>query len=117
MSKLEAQSISFKLELQNHICAENVQKFSRKSLTSMLEKLENDHVYLEFKVMSLKREIEHLKTTYNVLFDSVKPMRAQFQHLKGKNVDTKFVKPSILGKPPSHLLKTRFLLRLMNNMY
>ncbi|GJR34090.1 hypothetical protein Tco_1209774 [Tanacetum coccineum] len=85
-----------------------------------IEVLETINIELEHSVAKLlteneklHKENEHLKQTYKDLYDSIKKTRAQIQEkvfanvalknelrkLKGNSVDTKFAKPSILGKP------------------
>ncbi|GKE79088.1 hypothetical protein Tco_1545208, partial [Tanacetum coccineum] len=103
------------------------------TLNSSSQKLDDENVSLEFQVMSLEKENEHLKAIYQNLFDSIKQTHAQtkiktdslqeklndmiyenaklreqlhtksFEQnntVKGTSVNTKFAKPSILGKPP-----------------
>ncbi|GJY55461.1 hypothetical protein Tco_0454576 [Tanacetum coccineum] len=103
------------------------------TLNSLSQKLNDENVSLEFQVMSLEKENEHLKAIYQNLFDSIKQTHAQtkiktdslqeklndmiyenaklreqlhtksFEQnntVKGTSVNTKFAKPSILGKPP-----------------
>ncbi|GKG11618.1 hypothetical protein Tco_0343018, partial [Tanacetum coccineum] len=41
------------------------------------QKLENENVELEFQVQNYEKEIAHLKTTYQNLFDSISVTRAQ----------------------------------------
>ncbi|GJZ10371.1 hypothetical protein Tco_0545130 [Tanacetum coccineum] len=89
-----------------------------------IEVLETIHIELEHSVAKLlaeneklHKENEHLKQTYKDLYDSIKKIRDQtkdhndsliaqintlkneLRKLKGNSVDTKFAKPSILGKP------------------
>ncbi|GKC58137.1 retrovirus-related pol polyprotein from transposon TNT 1-94 [Tanacetum coccineum] len=47
------------------------------TLDPLSQKLENENVELEFQVMNYVREIEHLKTTYKNLFDSISVTRTQ----------------------------------------
>ncbi|GJT76520.1 hypothetical protein Tco_1538575 [Tanacetum coccineum] len=70
----------------------------------------------------LHKENEHLKQTYKDLFDSIKRTRIQkrgfaiaalkneLRKLQGYNIDTKFTKPSILGKPVGQPLKNQSLI-------
>ncbi|GKD44639.1 hypothetical protein Tco_1269284 [Tanacetum coccineum] len=48
-----------------------------KSFDSVSHKLKDDNVSLEFQVLSLEKEIEHLKLVYQNIFDSIKQTRAQ----------------------------------------
>ncbi|GJS09020.1 hypothetical protein Tco_0365816 [Tanacetum coccineum] len=83
-TQLEKHSISIELELQHkperlqmlNVLNENS---SDLSLTSRLEKLENENVSLEFKVRNLGRENEDLKLKYKDLFDSFKQKREEIQ--------------------------------------
>ncbi|GKD73380.1 hypothetical protein Tco_1331662, partial [Tanacetum coccineum] len=80
----------------------------------------------------LHKEKEHLKQTYKDLFDSIKRTRVQTKHqndsiqkkgfaitalknelrkLTGNSVNTKFAKPSILGKPVGQPLKNQSVVR------
>ncbi|GJU19236.1 retrovirus-related pol polyprotein from transposon TNT 1-94 [Tanacetum coccineum] len=47
------------------------------TLDPLSQKLENENVELEFQVVNYVREIEHLKTTYKNLFDSISVTRTQ----------------------------------------
>ncbi|GKE14532.1 retrovirus-related pol polyprotein from transposon TNT 1-94, partial [Tanacetum coccineum] len=47
------------------------------TLDPLSQKLENENVELEFQVLNYVREIEHLKTIYKHLFDSIFVTRAQ----------------------------------------
>ncbi|GKE96103.1 hypothetical protein Tco_1580958, partial [Tanacetum coccineum] len=47
------------------------------TLHPVSQKLENKNMELEFQVMNYEREIEHLKTTYKNLFDSISMTRTQ----------------------------------------
>nr|GEU61248.1 hypothetical protein [Tanacetum cinerariifolium] len=77
------------------------------TLNPLSQKLENENVELEFQVLNYAKENAHLKITYKNLFDSIY-LRAQlFDKVSdqkdtscGKSANTKFVKQSILGKPP-----------------
>ncbi|GJX41588.1 retrovirus-related pol polyprotein from transposon TNT 1-94 [Tanacetum coccineum] len=98
------------------------------------QKLENENIELEYKVLNYAKENDHLKTTYKNLFDSISVTRTQTKSIidslqnklhemiyknakliaqlfdkvseqkdtsHGTSANTKFVKQSILGKPPS----------------
>nr|GEW16320.1 retrovirus-related Pol polyprotein from transposon TNT 1-94 [Tanacetum cinerariifolium] len=54
----------------NTQCASNI-------LDPLSHKLNDENVFLEFQVMSLEKENEHLKSIYQNLFDSVKQTQAQ----------------------------------------
>ncbi|GJR09171.1 hypothetical protein Tco_0791823 [Tanacetum coccineum] len=47
------------------------------TLDPLSQKLENENMELEFQVLNYVREIEHLKTTYKNMFDSISVTRAQ----------------------------------------
>ncbi|GJR17315.1 retrovirus-related pol polyprotein from transposon TNT 1-94 [Tanacetum coccineum] len=64
------------------------------TLDSLSQKHYDENVSLEFQVMFLQKENEHLKAIYQNLFDSIKDT------VKGTSANTKFVKPSNLRKPP-----------------
>ncbi|GJZ00449.1 hypothetical protein Tco_0517878 [Tanacetum coccineum] len=80
-----------------------------------IDVLETINIELESSVAKLlaeneklNKEDKHLKQTYKELYDSIKKTRVQYKDttlknelrkLKGNSVDTKFAKPSILGKP------------------
>ena len=113
LAKLEAQSISFQLKLQE----KNEKTFSENSLTSVLkgkekifeencddtkikfdlDELDTKNIELEHAVASLQKENEHLKQTYKNLFDSIK--RSRVQNQISNNSDSQ------IGK--SHLLKKK----------
>lgn len=93
LAKLEAQSISFQLKLQE----KNEKMSSENSLTSVLkekekifeencdntnikfdfDELDTKNLELEHAVASLQKENEHLKQTYKNLFDLIKRSRVQ----------------------------------------
>ncbi|GKB14029.1 hypothetical protein Tco_0847952 [Tanacetum coccineum] len=54
----------------NTLCESN-------TLDHLSQKLDDENVSLEFQVMSLEKENEHLKAIYENLFDSIKQTRAQ----------------------------------------
>ncbi|GJY09402.1 hypothetical protein Tco_0377587 [Tanacetum coccineum] len=62
------------------------------TLDPLSQKLENENVELEFRVLNYEKENAHLKTTYKNLFDSIKVTRAQtktiIDSLKDKLHDT-----------------------------
>ncbi|GJU83949.1 retrovirus-related pol polyprotein from transposon TNT 1-94 [Tanacetum coccineum] len=117
--------------------------YASDTLDSLSYKLD-ENVSLEFQVLSLEKENEHLKLIYQRLFDSIKQtqaqtklktdslqeklkykisenvmLRAQLQdkfskqkdELRGTSANTKFAKPSILGKPPLQYLKNQSVVR------
>ncbi|GJZ72812.1 retrovirus-related pol polyprotein from transposon TNT 1-94, partial [Tanacetum coccineum] len=55
----------------------NLQTKTEYTLDPLSRKLENENVELEFQVLNYVREIEHLKTAYKNLFDSISVTRAQ----------------------------------------
>ncbi|GJR09181.1 retrovirus-related pol polyprotein from transposon TNT 1-94 [Tanacetum coccineum] len=67
---LQAQLGDLKGKSKDSTCASD-------TLDPLSQKLENENVELEFQVLNYLREIEHLKTTYKNLFDSISMTRAQ----------------------------------------
>ncbi|GJV19044.1 hypothetical protein Tco_1368064 [Tanacetum coccineum] len=55
----------------------NLQTELEHTLNPFSQKLENENVELEFRVLNYARENEHLKRTYKNLFDSINVTRAQ----------------------------------------
>ncbi|GJY67741.1 hypothetical protein Tco_0470723 [Tanacetum coccineum] len=47
------------------------------SIVNQVDKLDDENMSLEFQVLSLEKENEHLKSIYQNLFDSIKQTRAQ----------------------------------------
>nr|GEV47592.1 hypothetical protein [Tanacetum cinerariifolium] len=117
-------------------------QFTSDTLDPLSQKLDDENMSLEFLVMSLEKENEHLKAIYQNLFDFIKQTWAQTKiktdslqeklndtiyekaklraklfgkfseqkyTVKGTSVNTKFAKPSILGKPPSQPFKHKFV--------
>ncbi|GJX52826.1 hypothetical protein Tco_0281195 [Tanacetum coccineum] len=80
-----------KLELSNRTA-----KFE-----AYFEKLENTKVVLE---RQLARKVDDYKAEKDQFLKEVNHLRTQLENLKGKSVETKFDKPSILGIPPSNKL-------------
>ncbi|GJZ85198.1 reverse transcriptase zinc-binding domain-containing protein [Tanacetum coccineum] len=134
LSKSEAKGIAFEIALQHKTYKDLFESFSKvKSLRIKqydeakvkddFDEIETRNIELEYRVASLIKENEHLKLTYKNLFDSIKKsrvddskaekdqflkeinhLRTQLENLKGKSVQTKFDKHSILGKPPADKL-------------
>ncbi|GJY50489.1 hypothetical protein Tco_0441336 [Tanacetum coccineum] len=65
------------------------------------EKLENMKVVLE---RQLARKIDDSKAEIDQFLKEIDHLRTQLENLKGKRVETKFDKHSILGKPPADKL-------------
>ncbi|GJT22105.1 hypothetical protein Tco_0892042 [Tanacetum coccineum] len=65
------------------------------------EKLENTKVVLE---RQLARKVDDSKAEKDQFLKEINHLRTQLENLKGKSVETKFDKPSILGKPPADKL-------------
>ncbi|GKD33950.1 hypothetical protein Tco_1249459 [Tanacetum coccineum] len=82
-----------KLELSNRTA-----KFE-----SYFEKLKNMKVVLE---RQLARKVDDSKAEKDHFLKEINHLRAQLENLKGKFVETKFDKPSILGKPRADKLST-----------
>ncbi|GJZ72003.1 hypothetical protein Tco_0635854 [Tanacetum coccineum] len=80
-----------KLELSNRTA-----KFE-----TYFKKLENTKVVLE---RQLARKIDDSKAENDQLLKEINHLRTQLENLKGKSMETKFDKPSILGKPPANKL-------------
>ncbi|GKD48707.1 hypothetical protein Tco_1277683 [Tanacetum coccineum] len=80
-----------KLELSNRIA-----KFE-----AYFEKLENTKVVLE---RQLARKVNDSKAEKDQILKETNHLRAQLESLKGKSVETKFDRSSILGKPPADKL-------------
>ncbi|GKC08097.1 hypothetical protein Tco_0999707 [Tanacetum coccineum] len=70
IERLQAQLGDLKGKSKDTSCASD-------TLDPLSQKLENENVELEFQVVNYVREIEHLKTTYKNLFDSISVTRAQ----------------------------------------
>ncbi|GKC56622.1 hypothetical protein Tco_1084220 [Tanacetum coccineum] len=64
---------------------------------SYFEKLENTKVILERQLAS---KVDDSKAEKDQFLKEINHLRAQLENLRGKSVETKFDKPSILGKPP-----------------
>ncbi|GJR38248.1 hypothetical protein Tco_1213932 [Tanacetum coccineum] len=73
------------------------------------EKLENTKVVLE---RQLAHKVDDSKAKKDQFLKEISHLRTQLENPKGKSVETKFDKPSILGKPPADkLLITSQLLK------
>ncbi|GJS48111.1 hypothetical protein Tco_0598232 [Tanacetum coccineum] len=70
------------------------------------EKLEKTKVILE---RQLARKVDDSKAKKDQFLNEINHLRNQLENLKGKSVETKFDKSSILGKPPSdkHLINSQ----------
>ncbi|GKB14442.1 hypothetical protein Tco_0848365 [Tanacetum coccineum] len=70
------------------------------------EKLEKTKVVLE---RQLARKVDDSKAEKDQFLKEINHLRNQLENLKGKSVETKFDKSSILGKPPSdkHLINSQ----------
>nr|GEV71784.1 reverse transcriptase domain-containing protein [Tanacetum cinerariifolium] len=69
------------------------------TLNPLPQKLENENVELKFQIQNYEKENAHLKTAYKNLFDSINVFE-QKDTTCGTSANTKFVKQSILEKPP-----------------
>ncbi|GKC63344.1 hypothetical protein Tco_1095942, partial [Tanacetum coccineum] len=74
IKRLQAQLGDFKGKSQDTPCVSD-------TLDPLSQKLENENVELEFQVVNYIREIEHLKTIYKNLFDSISVTRTQTKTL------------------------------------
>ncbi|GJT56122.1 hypothetical protein Tco_0991176 [Tanacetum coccineum] len=75
-------------------------------LKNDIDVIETINIELEHKVVKLLKENETLKKHYKDLYDSIKEkgftiaaLKNELRKLTGNSVNTKFAKPSILGKP------------------
>ncbi|GJR99996.1 hypothetical protein Tco_0316505 [Tanacetum coccineum] len=122
LSRMEAHCVNMELKYQNQALKDGqhgqiLNETSNKAkINKEIEVLEKINIELEHSVAKLladneklHKENEHLKQTYKDLYDSIKTTREkvfanvalknELRKLKGNSVDTKFAKPSILGKP------------------
>ncbi|GJX18202.1 hypothetical protein Tco_0219034 [Tanacetum coccineum] len=136
--KLEAHCINLELQLQmeNNVLKSGQQsqflkeKGNEAKVKNDIDVIETINIELEHSVAKLlaeneqlHKENEHLKQTYKDLFDSIKRTRIQkkgfaiaalkneLKKLTGNSVNTKFAKPSILGKPVGQPLKNQSVVR------
>ncbi|GJS78361.1 hypothetical protein Tco_0728242 [Tanacetum coccineum] len=136
--KLEAHCINLELQLQmeNNVLKSGQQsqflkeKGNEAKVKNDIDVIETINIELEHSVAKLlaeneqlHKENEHLKQTYKDLFDSIKRTRIQkkgfaiaalkneLRKLTGNSVNTKFAKPSILGKPVGQPLKNQSVVR------
>ncbi|GJT71144.1 hypothetical protein Tco_1030430 [Tanacetum coccineum] len=65
-------------------------------IEAYFEKLENTKFFLE---RQLARKVDDSKAKKDQFLKKINHLRTQLENLKGKSVETKFDKPSILGKP------------------
>ncbi|GJU76242.1 integrase, catalytic region, zinc finger, CCHC-type containing protein [Tanacetum coccineum] len=87
VQRCENQSFDFQLKLQHEKEKQKWDSTSKNKTTipldyswiSKLEKLEDENVYLDFKVQSLIKERDNAKMEYKKLFDSIKKTRSQTQ--------------------------------------
>nr|GEW18367.1 retrovirus-related Pol polyprotein from transposon TNT 1-94 [Tanacetum cinerariifolium] len=93
IERLQAQSGDQKGKSKDTSCVSN-------TLDPLSQKLENENVKLEFRVLNYAKENAHLKTTYKNLFDSISVFD-QKDTIKGTRANTQFCKQSILRNPPS----------------
>ncbi|GJS82065.1 hypothetical protein Tco_0748606 [Tanacetum coccineum] len=136
--KIEAHCINLELQLQmeNNVLKSRQhsqflkEKGNEAKVKNDIDVIETINIELEHSVAKLlaeneqlHKEKEHLKQTYNDLFDSIKRTRIQkkgfaiaalkneLRKLTGNSVNTKFAKPSILGKPVGQPLKNQSVVR------
>ncbi|GKB28274.1 hypothetical protein Tco_0867675 [Tanacetum coccineum] len=119
-SRMELHCVNMKLKYQNQALKDRqhgqiLNETSNKAkIKKEIEVLETFNIELEHSVAKLLTENEklhkenkHLKQTYKDLYDYIKKTRAQTKDhndslmakINRNSVDTKFAKPSILGKP------------------
>ncbi|GJR91320.1 hypothetical protein Tco_0215331 [Tanacetum coccineum] len=135
-AKLEAHCINLELQMQNNVLKSGQQsqflkeKSNEAKVKNDIDVTETINIELEHSVAKLlaeneqlHKEKEHLKQTYKDLFDSIKRTRIQkkgfaiaalkneLRKLTGNSMNTKFAKPSILGKPVGQPLKNQSVVR------
>ncbi|GJW77074.1 putative late blight resistance protein homolog R1B-23 [Tanacetum coccineum] len=103
--------------------------FPTEVLETINIKLEHSVAKLLAENEKLHKENKHLKQTYKDLYDSIKKTRVrtkdlndsliaqhenELRKLKGNSVDTKFAKPSILGKPVLQPPRNQLVVRQPN---
>ncbi|GJW12543.1 hypothetical protein Tco_1578370 [Tanacetum coccineum] len=134
---MEAHCVNLKLKYQNQALkfgqhGQILNETSNKAkIKKEIEVLETINIELEHSVAKLLAENEklikendHLKQTYKDLYDSIKKTRTkvfanaafknELRKLEGNIVDTKFVKPSILGKPVLQPPRNQSVVRQLN---
>ncbi|GJR96574.1 hypothetical protein Tco_0268748 [Tanacetum coccineum] len=138
-SRMEAHCVNMDLKYQNQDLKDgqhgqilNVTS-NKAKINKEIEILETINIELEHSVAKLlaeneklHKENEHLKQTYKDIYDSIKNTRIQekvfanvalkneIRKLKGNSVDTKFEKPSFLGKPILQPPRNRSVVRQSN---
>ncbi|GJZ67973.1 hypothetical protein Tco_0631213 [Tanacetum coccineum] len=78
-----------------------VRKILTAKFEAYFEKLEKTKVVLE---RQLARKVDDSKAEKDQFLKEINHLRTQLENLKGKSVQTKFDKLSILGKPPADKL-------------
>ncbi|GKB69120.1 hypothetical protein Tco_0930532 [Tanacetum coccineum] len=76
--------------------------------------IESINIELECKVAKLLEENKHLKAQIQEKVFAHAALQNELRKSKGNSVDTKFAKPSILGKPPLQQLKNQSVVRQPN---
>ncbi|GJT41250.1 hypothetical protein Tco_0941115 [Tanacetum coccineum] len=76
--------------------------------------IESINIELECKVAKLLAENEHLKAQIQEKVFATAALKNELRKSKGNSVDTKFAKPSILGKPPLQPLRNQSVVRQPN---
>ncbi|GJS28751.1 hypothetical protein Tco_0489371 [Tanacetum coccineum] len=79
----------------------NICKSAKSKFEAYFEKLENTKFVLE---RQLARKVDDSKAEKDQCLKEINHLRTQLENLKGKSVETKFDKPSILGNPPADKL-------------
>ncbi|GJT95711.1 retrovirus-related pol polyprotein from transposon TNT 1-94 [Tanacetum coccineum] len=87
VQRCQKQSVDFELKLQHakekHKCESTLNNKNKNPLDyswiSIMEKLKNENVSLDFTVQSLMKEQDNVKIEYQKLFDSIKKTRSQSQ--------------------------------------
>ncbi|GKC43150.1 hypothetical protein Tco_1060872 [Tanacetum coccineum] len=119
-SKLEAHCINLELKCQNQslISGKHGQMLNETSneakIKTDIHVIESINIELECKVAKLLAENEHLKAQIQQKVFATTALENELRKSKGNSVDTKFVKPSILGKPPLQPLRNQSVVRQPN---
>ncbi|GJS19402.1 hypothetical protein Tco_0448034 [Tanacetum coccineum] len=136
---MEAHCIALELKYQNQSVKSGQlgqflkEKSNEAKIKRDIDEIETINIEMEHSVAKLltenerlHKENEHLKQTYKELYDSIKKTRIQemvfaiaalkneLRKLKGNSVDTKFAKPSDLGKPVLQPLRDQSVVRQPN---
>nr|GEV13792.1 hypothetical protein [Tanacetum cinerariifolium] len=123
--RMEAHCIALELKYQNQALksGQHGQILNEESNKAEIKKeinvLETINIELEHKVANFHKENETLKKHYKDFSDSEKGFcnccfKNDLRKLQGNNVDTKFDKTSVLGKPVLQSLRNQSVVRQLN---